>query len=50
MRPGALAHTAGDPHASARAHGRRAAGAECWELEAIPDRSTTRIVNAAGKG
>ncbi len=50
MRPGALAHTAGDPHASARRTAAALLEAECWELEAIPDRSTTRIVNAAGKG
>ncbi|MFI9597813.1 adenylyltransferase/cytidyltransferase family protein [Nonomuraea sp. NPDC052265] len=50
MRPGALAHTAGDPHAGARATAAAILGAECWEMAAIPDRSTTRIVNAAGKG
>ncbi|GAA2295679.1 hypothetical protein GCM10010149_49980 [Nonomuraea roseoviolacea subsp. roseoviolacea] len=50
MRPGALAHTAGDPHAGGRRAAAALLGAECWELEAIPDRSTTRIVNAAGKG
>ncbi|TDD19771.1 cytidyltransferase [Nonomuraea diastatica] len=50
MRPGALAHTAGDPHAGARAAAAAILGTECWEMEAIPGRSTTRIVNAAGKG
>ncbi|MEU1721312.1 adenylyltransferase/cytidyltransferase family protein [Actinomadura sp. ATCC 39365] len=50
MRPGALAHTAGDPHAGARATAAAILGAQCWEMAAIPDRSTTRIVNAAGKG
>ncbi|MEV6148864.1 adenylyltransferase/cytidyltransferase family protein [Nonomuraea sp. NPDC052129] len=50
MRPGALAHTAGDPHAGGRCAAAALLGAECWELEAIPNRSTTRIVNAAGKG
>jgi len=50
MRPGALAHTAGDPHAAGRSAAAALLGARCWELEAIPDRSTTRIVNAAGKG
>ncbi|MFG3439432.1 adenylyltransferase/cytidyltransferase family protein [Nonomuraea sp. NPDC047897] len=49
MRPGALAHTAGDPHAGARRAAAALLGAECWELEAIPGRSTTRIVNAAAK-
>ncbi|NUR84456.1 MAG: cytidyltransferase, partial [Nonomuraea sp.] len=49
MRPGALAHTAGDPHAGARATAAAILGADCWEMAAIPDRSTTRIVNAAGK-
>ncbi|MFI6290137.1 adenylyltransferase/cytidyltransferase family protein [Nonomuraea sp. NPDC050790] len=47
MRPGALAHTAGDPHAGGRCAAAALLGAECWELEAIPGRSTTRIVNAA---
>ena len=46
LRPGALAHTAGDPHAGGRAAAAALLGAECWELEAIPERSTTRIVNA----
>ncbi|GAB2962168.1 adenylyltransferase/cytidyltransferase family protein [Nonomuraea fastidiosa] len=50
MRPGALAHTAGDPHAGARAAAAAILGAECWEMDAIPGRSTTRIVNAASKG
>lgn len=50
MRPGALAHTAGDPHAGARRTAATLLGAECWEMEAIPDRSTTRIANAVGKG
>jgi bifunctional ADP-heptose synthase (sugar kinase/adenylyltransferase) len=50
MRPGALAHTAGDPHAGARAAAAAILGAECWEMEAIPGRSTTRIVNAASQG
>ncbi|MFI6481835.1 adenylyltransferase/cytidyltransferase family protein [Nonomuraea sp. NPDC050663] len=46
MRPGALAHTAGDPHAGGRCAASALLGAECWELEMIPGRSTTRIVNA----
>lgn len=46
MKPGALAHTAGDPHAGGRAAAAALLGAECWELDAIPDRSTSRIVNA----
>jgi len=49
MKPGALAHTAGDPHAGARRAAAAVLSAECWEMEAIPDRSTTRIVNAAIK-
>ncbi|WP_433442414.1 adenylyltransferase/cytidyltransferase family protein [Nonomuraea sp. CA-141351] len=50
MRPGALAHTAGDPHAGARAAAAAILGAECWEMASIPGRSTTRIVNAVSKG
>lgn len=50
IEPGALAHTAGDPHAGGRCAAAALLGAECWELPAIPGRSTTRIVNAAGKG
>ncbi|MEV4112508.1 adenylyltransferase/cytidyltransferase family protein [Nonomuraea sp. NPDC049695] len=50
MRPGALAHTAGDPHAGARAAAAAILGSECWEMASIPGRSTTRIVNAASKG
>nr|WP_201761134.1 adenylyltransferase/cytidyltransferase family protein [Nonomuraea sp. K271] len=50
MRPGALAHTKGDPHAGARAAAAAILGTECWEMDAVPGRSTTRIVNAAGKG
>jgi cytidyltransferase-like protein len=46
MRPGALAHTAGDPHAGGRCAAAALLGAQCWELEMIPGRSTTRIVNA----
>ncbi|MFG2074534.1 cytidyltransferase-like domain-containing protein [Nonomuraea maritima] len=49
MRPGALAHTAGDPHAGARATAAAILSAECWEMDAIPGRSTTRIVDAAAK-
>src|SRR5690606_15953244 len=48
MRPGALAHTAGDPHAAGRCAAANALGAECWELTAVPGRSTTRILNAVG--
>ncbi|MEU7899686.1 adenylyltransferase/cytidyltransferase family protein [Nonomuraea sp. NPDC049152] len=46
MQPGALAHTAGDPHAGGRCAAAALLGAHCWELEMIPGRSTTRIVNA----
>lgn len=46
MSPGALAHTAGDPHAGGRRAAAALLGAECWELAAIPNRSTTRIVNS----
>ncbi|MEV0588348.1 adenylyltransferase/cytidyltransferase family protein [Nonomuraea sp. NPDC050310] len=46
MRPAALAHTAGDPHVGGRAAAAALLGAECWEMEMIPGRSTTRIVNA----
>lgn len=46
MSPGALAHTAGDPHAGGRCAAAALLGAECWEMEMIPGRSTTRIVNA----
>jgi cytidyltransferase-like protein len=50
LRPGALAHTVGDPHAIGRAGAAAALGAECWELPAVPGRSTTRIVNATRSG
>ncbi|WP_240506321.1 adenylyltransferase/cytidyltransferase family protein [Thermoactinospora rubra] len=46
MRPGALAHTQGDPHAGGRRAAAALLGAQCWEMEMIPGRSTTRIVNA----
>ncbi|WP_225878641.1 adenylyltransferase/cytidyltransferase family protein [Spongiactinospora rosea] len=46
MHPGALAHTAGDPHAEGRCAAADVLAAECWELTAIPGRSTTRILNA----
>ncbi|GLW06720.1 ADP-heptose synthase [Microtetraspora sp. NBRC 13810] len=50
MHPGALAHTAGDPHAAGRSAAADVLAAECWELSAIPGRSTTRILNATRPG
>ncbi|MFB9965340.1 adenylyltransferase/cytidyltransferase family protein [Sinosporangium siamense] len=46
LRPGALAHTAGDPHAAGRAAAAHVLGAASWELDAVPGRSTTRIVES----
>jgi cytidyltransferase-like protein len=46
MHPGALAHTEGDPHAQGRCAAADVLAAECWELTAVPGRSTTRILNA----
>ncbi|GAA5070441.1 cytidyltransferase-like protein [Thermocatellispora tengchongensis] len=50
MRPGALAHTEGDPHAAGRRAAADILGAECWELSAVPGHSTTRILNASRNG